>query len=61
MNGNLKDTCSKEIGLHPQNMINILHSIVNIIIIIIGGGLCNHLATMRIFDLTLNKVFIRAP
>ena len=41
-------TChNEEIGLRAQNMITILGSIVNIS----GGDVCEHLMSMRIFNL----------
>ena len=44
--------CFKEIGLCAQNTLTILDSLVNMI----GGDLCDHLMNMRIFTLiTINK------
>jgi hypothetical protein len=44
-----KDTCSKEIKLYAQNVIIILGSTMNTIGI--GGGMCGHILSMRIFTL----------
>ena len=53
--GHQKDImCLKEIGPHAQNMLTILGSIVNIIL----GDLYDHLMSMRIFTLMMNKIFI---
>ena len=53
---NFEKTCLKESELHAQNMIIILGSIVNIM-----GDLYDHLMSMRIFTLMMNKIFIGAP
>ena len=51
-----KDRCSKEIGVHAQNMIA---SIINMIL---GGGvLFDHSMSTRIFTLIINKIFIGTP
>ena len=55
-NGHQKDTCSKEIGPHAQNMMTIPGSIVNII----GGDLYDHLMSTRIFILIKQRIFIQA-
>ena len=47
----------KEIGLCAQYMLIILGSIVKII----GGDIYDHLMCMRIFTLTMIKIFISAP
>jgi hypothetical protein len=54
-NGYQKDMCLNEIGLSVQKMLSILGSIINII----GGKLCDHLMSLRIFTLTMNKIFMR--
>ena len=46
----------KVIGLHAQNMLINIGSIINII----GGDLYNNLMSIRIFTLTNNQIFIRA-
>ena len=46
--------CSEDIGLHVQNMLAILGSIMNII----GGDLYDHLINMRIFILEIKKMFM---
>ena len=43
----------KEIGLHAQNMLTILGSIVNVS----GETLYDHLMSTRIFTLITNKIF----
>ena len=49
----------KEIGLWVQNMITILGSIVDIIFFyFFGGNLYEHLMSMRIFSLRMNKIII---
>jgi hypothetical protein len=53
-NGYHKDMYSKEIGLCDENMITILHTIVNII----GGNLYDHSLNTRIFTLIISKIFI---
>ena len=50
------DMCIKETRLCAQNMITILGSIVNIIWGL--GDLYDHLMSMRIFTLKMNKIFI---
>ena len=45
-NGYQKGMCLKEIGVHAQNIVFILGSIVNII----EGDLYDHLTCTRIFD-----------
>ena len=50
--------CLEEIRLHAQCTITIIGSKVNIIG---GGGLYDHLMSMIIFTLIMNKVFVRAP
>lgn len=52
----LRDTCSKAIGLHAQNLVTVLGSIVNLI----SGDLCVHLRT-RTFTLKMNKIFTQSP
>jgi hypothetical protein len=56
-NKHLKDMCSREIGLHAQNMTTITSSIVSII----RGDFHDHLMSMRIFTLNMNKVCMGAP
>ena len=51
-NNHWKYMCSNEIGLHVQIMLPSLSPVVNIV----GGGLYDHLVSMRIF--TLNMIFI---
>ena len=51
-NINQKDMCSKEIGVHVQNMFSILNSIISMIVG--GGDLYDH----SIFALVMNKTFI---
>ena len=52
-----KDTCLKEIGLHAQNMITIVASIIDLL----GGNLYDHSMSTRIFTLILNKIYVWAP
>ena len=54
-NGYQKDVCVIEIGLFVQNMITIVGSKANMI-----GENYDHLMSMRIFALMMNKTFIRA-
>ena len=61
-NGHRKDIILEEIRLCVQNiLLTIIGSIVNII----GGGgrgdLYDHLISLRILTLTINKIFIGAP
>ena len=56
-NGYQKNMISKEIGLPAQNMLSILSSTINIIV----EDLHDHFMSTRIFNLILNKIFIRAP
>ena len=49
-----KDVCLEEIGLCAQNMITILDPIVNLY----GGDLYEHLMSIGIFTLIMNKVFL---
>jgi hypothetical protein len=49
-----KDTCSKEIRLHAQNMLTILHSMLNTI----GGDLYDHLMSTGIFTFIVNEIII---
>ena len=52
-NWHQKDTCLREVGVHVQIMIIVLGSIIN------GqGDLYDHLMSMRIFILIMNKMFI---
>jgi len=51
-----KDMCLKEIGLCAQFMLSSQGLIVNII----GEELCDHFMSTRIFNLTLNEIFIQA-
>ena len=44
-----KDTCSKDIGLHAQNIITILDSTIKII----GETLYDHLMSMIIFTFNI--------
>ena len=53
-----KEMCVQErIGLHAQQMLTIVGSIVNMI----RGNLHDHLTSMRIFTLISNKKFTRTP
>ena len=54
-NRHQKDMCSKENGLCAQNMLTILHFIVNIIGV---GDLYDHIKSMRIFTMIMNEIFI---
>jgi hypothetical protein len=56
-NGYQKDMPSKEIGLHAQNIITILGSIINII----GWKVYDHLMSTEMLNLINNKMFICAP
>ena len=56
-NGYHKEMCFKETGLHVQNMITILSSIVNII----GRTYMIVSMTQRIFASTINMTLIQAP
>ena len=53
-NGHQEGVCLKEIGLHAQNMLSILGSMVNMI----GEDLYDHLMSTRIFILIMNMIFI---
>ena len=52
--------CLLEIGLRAQSMLSSPGSIVNVIVCVCKGGVYNHLMSMRIFTLIMNKMFIRA-
>lgn len=56
-NGHQNYMCLKGIRLHPQNMLIILNSMVNMI----WGNLYDHLTSMRTFTLPMKKMFIRGP
>ena len=49
-NGHHKNMCIDEIGLHVQNMLIILGSLVNMIFFF-GGGVYDHLMSMIFFHL----------
>ena len=53
-----KYMCLKEIGPHAQKKITILGSIVNIVREGKGGGLYDHLMTMKIFTLLRIVIYI---
>ena len=56
-NGQQKERCVNEIGLHAQNMLIILGLIVNMI----KGDPYNHLMNTQIITLKMNEMFIWAP
>ena len=55
-NGHRKDMFSKEIGLHAQNIFGIMDVIVNIN----WGDLCDLLITWRAFILIMTRIYICA-
>ena len=58
-NGYQEDMFRKEIGLRAQHTNTILSSIIDIIGL--GGGYMTHLTSTSIFNLIMNKIFVRGP